>query len=276
MKAVLMPYNINNLLSSHSRRVVSVNGHFMKSSSASLQAVVNKQFYNLSTCPITSTTCWCHLIHTAAKRQCTAVKPQATLQLSTVLTVLQGQAVLTCSCSSSSWQSSSCSCQSREVSTSLVRRRPIHPPLFLILNNKSPPPSSEFTIQALSPLAKAYFPLLLQTNTTSNFDPNLEHFWLISFLCNELTPVASLQYFIYVLKITHWLLVFQWCTFKHAEKMCEIEWKRTPYNVTMGTCDDYEGRVEFKVRQFVHNSTKFYKTRFRIFWLIFFGLHIKV
>ena len=30
--------------------------------------------------------------------------------------------------------------------------------------------------------------------------------------------------------------------------MCEIEWKRTPYNVTMGQCDDYEGRVEFKVR----------------------------
>merc|ERR550517_2319751 len=26
----------------------------------------------------------------------------------------------------------------------------------------------------------------------------------------------------------------------------EIEWKRTPYNVTMGQCDDYEGRVEFK------------------------------
>ena len=32
--------------------------------------------------------------------------------------------------------------------------------------------------------------------------------------------------------------------------MCEIEWKRTPYNVTMGQCDDYEGRVEFKVRPF--------------------------
>ena len=45
----------------------------------------------------------------------------------------------------------------------------------------------------------------------------------------------------------------QWCTFKHAEKMCEIEWKRTPYNVTMGTCDDYEGRVEFKV---IHTCIK--------------------
>ena len=39
---------------------------------------------------------------------------------------------------------------------------------------------------------------------------------------------------------------YEWCTFKHAEKMCEIQWKKTPYNVTMGQCDDYEGRVEFK------------------------------
>merc|ERR1719400_1163058 len=28
--------------------------------------------------------------------------------------------------------------------------------------------------------------------------------------------------------------------------MCEIVWKRTLYNVTIGQCDDYEGRVEFK------------------------------
>ena len=48
-------------------------------------------------------------------------------------------------------------------------------------------------------------------------------------------------------------MFLQWCTFKHAEKMCEIEWKRTPYNVTMGQCNDYEGRVEFKVRIFGNN-----------------------
>ena len=48
--------------------------------------------------------------------------------------------------------------------------------------------------------------------------------------------------------ITWWpQIALQWCTFKHADTMCEIEWKRTPYNVTMGQCDDYEGRVEFKV-----------------------------
>ena len=48
--------------------------------------------------------------------------------------------------------------------------------------------------------------------------------------------------------ITWWpQIALQWCTFKHADTMCEIEWKRTPYNVTMGKCDDYEGRVEFKV-----------------------------
>ena len=41
---------------------------------------------------------------------------------------------------------------------------------------------------------------------------------------------------------------YEWCTLKHADRVCDIEWKRTPYNVTMGECSDYEGRVEFKVR----------------------------
>ena len=29
--------------------------------------------------------------------------------------------------------------------------------------------------------------------------------------------------------------------------MCDIVWKQTPYNVTMGECSDYSGRVEFAV-----------------------------
>ena len=42
----------------------------------------------------------------------------------------------------------------------------------------------------------------------------------------------------------------QWCAFKHLEKRCEIEWKRRPYNVTMGHCD-FEGRVNFKVESLI-------------------------
>jgi hypothetical protein len=37
----------------------------------------------------------------------------------------------------------------------------------------------------------------------------------------------------------------QLCTFKHAKKMCEIE--SVGYDVKMGDCSDYEGRVEFRV-----------------------------
>ena len=39
----------------------------------------------------------------------------------------------------------------------------------------------------------------------------------------------------------------QWCTFKTNDKICEIEWKYDPYNVTMGQCEDFSGRVEFRV-----------------------------
>ena len=39
----------------------------------------------------------------------------------------------------------------------------------------------------------------------------------------------------------------QWCTFKHEENSCEIEWKYDLWNVTMGPCDNYKNRVEFRV-----------------------------
>merc|ERR1719208_364301 len=39
---------------------------------------------------------------------------------------------------------------------------------------------------------------------------------------------------------------YEYCTFKHAETSCNIDWKREPYNVTMGECSNYEGRVEFR------------------------------
>ena len=41
--------------------------------------------------------------------------------------------------------------------------------------------------------------------------------------------------------------LFQWCTFKHEETKCEIEWKYDPYNVTLGECSDFEDRAEFRV-----------------------------
>ena len=40
---------------------------------------------------------------------------------------------------------------------------------------------------------------------------------------------------------------FQFCTFRKGDKSCDIVWKRDPYNVTMGECDDFAGRVEFRV-----------------------------
>merc|ERR1711936_1272200 len=39
---------------------------------------------------------------------------------------------------------------------------------------------------------------------------------------------------------------YEWCTFKTNDKICEIEWKSDLYNVTMGQCEDYSGRVEFR------------------------------
>ena len=47
--------------------------------------------------------------------------------------------------------------------------------------------------------------------------------------------------------------MFQWCTFRRGERSCEVVYryeKKYNYNVTMGQCDDFAGRVEFKVRSF--------------------------
>jgi excinuclease UvrABC ATPase subunit len=40
----------------------------------------------------------------------------------------------------------------------------------------------------------------------------------------------------------------QWCTFAHAAKKCDYEWKRSAWNVTELDCSDFAGRAEFKVR----------------------------
>ena len=42
---------------------------------------------------------------------------------------------------------------------------------------------------------------------------------------------------------------FQFCTFRRGGKSCDIVWKRDPYNVTMGECGDFAGRVEFRVSE---------------------------
>lgn len=39
---------------------------------------------------------------------------------------------------------------------------------------------------------------------------------------------------------------YEWCTFTHLEQSCEIEWKRSPYNVTMGSCDYIDRGAEFR------------------------------
>ena len=39
---------------------------------------------------------------------------------------------------------------------------------------------------------------------------------------------------------------WEFCTFRKGDKSCDIVWKRDPYNVTMGECDDFAGRVEFR------------------------------
>ena len=69
-----------------------------------------------------------------------------------------------------------------------VQRHPIHPPLFQILNNKrSPhyesPPLFRIHNTRASPSAKAYFPHVRQTSTTSKLEPNLGDTRFISFVC---------------------------------------------------------------------------------------------
>ena len=40
---------------------------------------------------------------------------------------------------------------------------------------------------------------------------------------------------------------WEFCTFRKGYKSCNIDWKKDPnYNVTMGECDDFAGRVEFR------------------------------
>ena len=51
------------------------------------------------------------------------------------------------------------------------------------------------------------------------------------------------------------LLYFQFCTFKHAGKMCDIVWTKEAWNVTMGECSDYSGRATFTVSR---NSSSFH------------------
>jgi len=38
---------------------------------------------------------------------------------------------------------------------------------------------------------------------------------------------------------------YEWCTFTHDGNSCEYQWKKTPYNVTDGPCDDFQDRAEF-------------------------------
>ena len=47
--------------------------------------------------------------------------------------------------------------------------------------------------------------------------------------------------------------MFQWCTFRKGDRSCEVVYryeKKYNYNVTMGQCEDFAGRVEFKVSSF--------------------------
>ena len=47
--------------------------------------------------------------------------------------------------------------------------------------------------------------------------------------------------------------MFQWCTFRKGDRSCEVVYryeKKYNYNVTMGQCEDFAGRVEFKVSSY--------------------------
>ena len=64
--------------------------------------------------------------------------------------------------------------------------------------------------------------------------------------------------------------MFQWCTFRKGDRSCEVVYryeKKYNYNVTMGQCEDFAGRVEFKVSSF---SAMLCLVRKRIFWAISF------
>ena len=38
---------------------------------------------------------------------------------------------------------------------------------------------------------------------------------------------------------------WEWCKFSHADKICDYEWKKAEWNVTVLNCDDYADRAEF-------------------------------
>ena len=38
---------------------------------------------------------------------------------------------------------------------------------------------------------------------------------------------------------------WEFCKFIHNDKICDLIWKRDPYNVTIEECTDYEGRMRY-------------------------------
>ena len=38
---------------------------------------------------------------------------------------------------------------------------------------------------------------------------------------------------------------YEYCKFVHTDKMCDFEWKRDDWNITVAECKDYEGRMEW-------------------------------
>ena len=43
------------------------------------------------------------------------------------------------------------------------------------------------------------------------------------------------------------MLFIQWCTFRHSAMLCDYEWKRADWNVTVADCSDYQNRADFQV-----------------------------
>ena len=39
---------------------------------------------------------------------------------------------------------------------------------------------------------------------------------------------------------------WEYCTFRKGDKSCDFVWKKGPYNVTMGECNDFAERIEFR------------------------------
>ena len=38
---------------------------------------------------------------------------------------------------------------------------------------------------------------------------------------------------------------YEYCLFRHNEDICDFEWKRDVWNITIANCSDYEGRMEW-------------------------------